>query len=75
MIVKFNRKCNPGNPDDYVLEEGDHNWAIAYKQEIAFNYHTAPNVVKFPISFKKGTQNDIKDLNNSLELLDGKIKL
>ena len=56
MIVKFNRKCNPGNPDDYVLEEGDHNWAIAYKQEIAFNYHTAPNVVKFPIPFKKGTK-------------------
>ena len=56
MIVKFNRKCNPGNPDDYVLEEGDYNWAIAYKQEIAFNYHTAENVVKFPIPFKKGTK-------------------
>ena len=61
MIVKFNRKRNPGHPDDFVLEEGDQKWAIAYKQELGFNkIHS--EVTKFNFPFKRGTK-----INNKID--------
>ena len=61
MIVKFNRKRNPGHSDDFVLEEGEQKWAIAYCEELGFN-NIHDDVTKFPFLFKRGTKfNNITD--------------
>jgi len=61
MIVKFNRKRNPGHPDDFALEEGYQKWAIAYYEELEFNSQHS-EVIKFTFLFKRGTNiNDITE--------------
>ena len=59
MIVKFNRKRNPGHPDDFALEEGYQKWAIAYYEELEFNSQHS-EVIKFTFLFNNAMEWRIK---------------